>query len=155
MIHRDPHKRASINEYILRWNKDVFPKSFHQVFFQVASTYLRPQYMFSDMKIAIIRKYINSIWFTCFGKRHASVSESFNEPIEPFVFERIREDSIKEYEAYLVPSNELFVFLSRQNLQAMYETLTDDQQRTNNEDRDSIIVTVHWIGALLTTCFYP
>lgn len=33
MIHRDPYKRGSINEYILRWNKDVFPKSFHQVFF--------------------------------------------------------------------------------------------------------------------------
>lgn len=29
MIHREPHKRAPINEYIIRWNKEVFPKSFH------------------------------------------------------------------------------------------------------------------------------
>lgn len=33
MIHRDPHKRSPINEYIIRWNKEVFPKSFHQVYF--------------------------------------------------------------------------------------------------------------------------
>ena len=47
------------------------------------------------------------------------ITEGFNEPIEPFVFERLREDTIKQYEAYLVPSNELFVFLSKDNLEMM------------------------------------
>lgn len=75
------------------------------------------------MKVSLIRKYIDSIWFSCFNKRNASQTESFNEPIEPFVFERIREDTIRDFEAYLVPSNELFVFLSKQNLQAMYDSI--------------------------------
>ena len=72
--------------------------------------------MFSDMKISLIRKYINSIWYSCFGKKDAITQESFFEPIEPFVFEKIREDTIKDFEAHLVPSNELFIFLSKQNL---------------------------------------
>lgn len=33
MIHRDPYKRAPVSEYILRWNKEVFPRSFHQIYF--------------------------------------------------------------------------------------------------------------------------
>lgn len=33
MIHRDPYERASISEYIIRWNKEVFPRSFHQIYF--------------------------------------------------------------------------------------------------------------------------
>jgi len=85
--------------------------------------------MFSDMKVSLIRKYISSIWFSCFGKKNASYTENFSEPIEPFVFERIKEDTIKDFEAFLVPSNELFIFLSKQNLQAMYETLTDEQNK--------------------------
>lgn len=28
MIKRDPNERGPINEYILRWNKEVFPKVF-------------------------------------------------------------------------------------------------------------------------------
>lgn len=77
--------------------------------------------MFSDMKVSLIRKYINSIWHSCFGKKDASFEDEFNEPIEPFVFERIRDDTIKDFEAYLVPSNELFIFLSKQNLLEMYK----------------------------------
>ena len=42
MIHRDPNKRAPINEYIIRWNKDIFPKVFSQVYFSVGSTFVRP-----------------------------------------------------------------------------------------------------------------
>ena len=76
--------------------------------------------MFSDLKIGLIRKYINSIWFSCFGKQNAVVTENFSEPIEPFVFERLRVDTIHTYEAYLVPSNELFVFLSNDNLHMWY-----------------------------------
>eukprot|EP00347_Sterkiella_histriomuscorum_P000291 403376447 len=154
MIHRDHRKRAPINEYIIRWNKEIFPKSFHQVYFQLASTYVRPHFMFSDMKVSLIRKYINSIWYSCFGKKDASFENEFNEPIEPFVFERIRDDTIKDFEAYLVPSNELFIFLSKQNLQEMYK-LPEESQKVNQEDKDSIIVAVHLIGTLITSCFYP
>ncbi len=78
------------------------------------------------MKIGLIRKYINSIWFACFGKKNAVVSEKFNEPMEPFVFERLKEDTIEQYGSFLVPSNELFVFLSKGNLEALQETVQDD-----------------------------
>ena len=87
---------------------------------------MRNQFLFSDLKIGLIRKYINSIWFSCFGKRNATVSEGFNEPIEPLVFERLREDTIKQYERFLVPSNELFVFLTKDNLDTMYKALVDE-----------------------------
>jgi hypothetical protein len=56
---------------------------------------MRNQFLYSDLKIGLIRKYINSIWFTCFGKKNATVNQEFNEPIEPFVFERLRDDTIK------------------------------------------------------------
>lgn len=42
MIHRDSFKRHSITDYILRWSKDIFPNSFSQVYYQLASTFVRP-----------------------------------------------------------------------------------------------------------------
>lgn len=82
------------------------------------------------------------------------VSERFNEPTEPFVFERLREDTIEQYEKTLVPSNELFVFLTQQNLEAMYESVPDGHQPTTDE-KESILVAVHWIGVFMTSCYYP
>jgi hypothetical protein len=81
--------------------------------------------MFSDMKISLIRKYIDSIWYTCYGTKKGSVERNFSEPIEPFIFERIRDDSIKKFEAYLVPSNSYFVFLSKSNLEGVYDTMQE------------------------------
>ena len=92
----------------------MFPAVFSQVFFQLSSAFLRPQYLYSDLKLALARKYIASIWFSCFGAKKAS--SLFQEPVEPLVFERVaEEDTIAQYQAYLVPSNELFVFLSLEN----------------------------------------
>lgn len=115
---------------------------------------MRNQFLYSDLKIGLIRKYINSIWFTCFGKKNATVTVGFNEPVEPFVFERIRDDTIKQYEAYLVPSNELFVFLADENLEKMYESVPDDV-KTTYHDKDAILVVIHWIGVFLPSCYYP
>lgn len=126
MIQREPQERATINEYILLWSKDVLPAVFTQVFYQINSAFVRSQFLFSDLKIGLIRKYINSIWFTCFGKKNAIITKGFHEPIEPFVFERIREDTIEQYKGFLVPSNELFVFLSEENLTALYQSYPDD-----------------------------
>ena len=120
MIHRDMNKRLGVTEYLIKWNNDVFPSVFSQVYFQLGSTFVRPQLMFSDFKISLIRKYISSIWFSCFGKRNVVAEALFSEPIDPFIFERIRDDTIKQFEAYLIPSNDLFVFLNKANLEAMY-----------------------------------
>lgn len=120
--------------------------------FQINSAFVRNEYLFSDLKIGLIRKYINSIWNSCFGKKNAVVSESFNEPIEPFVFERIRDDTLLQYDSYLVPSNELFVFLSPLQLEEIYKT---DSSKRTHDDKEAIIVVVHWIGVFITTCYYP
>lgn len=118
MISTDPQKRGDINEIIIKW-KEVFPRSFHQIYFHLASSFVRPKFLFSDMKISLVRKYLNAIWFSCFGKKDAT--KNFGEPVDPFVFERVREDQIADFEAYLVPSNDLFVFLNSQRLQGVYE----------------------------------
>jgi hypothetical protein len=119
MINRDPDERNSISDYIIQWKSQVLPEVFTNVFYQINSAFVRNEFLYSDLKIGLIRKYINSIWFGCFGKKDAIVTEWFNEPIEPFVFERLKEDTIEQYGSYLVPSNELFVFLAKNNLEAL------------------------------------
>lgn len=78
---------------------------------------MRPQFLFADQKIALIRKYINSIWFICFGKKNGVVTDEFNEPMDVNTFERIRRDTINEFQEYLIPSNELFTFLDKRTLE--------------------------------------
>lgn len=41
MISINPDERLSITEYIISWNKEVFPQVFSQVLFQVNSTFVR------------------------------------------------------------------------------------------------------------------
>jgi hypothetical protein len=82
------------------------------------------------------------------------VTEKFHEPIEPLVFERLREDTIEKYNGFLVPSKELFVFLSHDNLEALYQSYPDGQETTQN-DREAIMVAAHWIGTMLPSCYYP
>lgn len=48
MIDREPATRLSINQYIQKWNTDVFPRCFSQVYFQLGSVFVRPQFLFSD-----------------------------------------------------------------------------------------------------------
>ncbi len=112
MIHRDPKERLSISEYLFQWKKEVLPEVFTYVLYDINSTFVRNQYMFSDMKVGVIRKYINQIWFLCFGKRNAEIAEGFNEPIDPFVADRIKDDTIEKLRPSLVPSNEHFVFMT-------------------------------------------
>ena len=59
----------------------------------------------------------------CFGKRNAEVAEGFNEPIDPFVAERIRDDTIEKLRPSLVPSNEHFVFMSQANFEVYLKTV--------------------------------
>ena len=101
-----------MSEYLYQWKKEVLPDVFTQVLYDINSTFVRSEYMFSDMKVSVIRKYSNQIWFLCFGKRNAEVNEGFNEPIDPFVAERIKDDTIDKHRPYLIPSNEHFVFMS-------------------------------------------
>lgn len=132
----------------------MLPSVFSEVFFQLNSAFMRPKYLYSDFKIALIRKYIDSIWFSCYGVKDAAAKERFYEPTEPYILESLEEDTIKQNERNLVPSNELFFFLSPQNLQALYETMPDPIQKSA-DDKEAILVAVHWIGVFMTSCLYP
>jgi hypothetical protein len=110
--------------------------------------------LYSDFKIGLIRKYIDSIWFSCFGVKGASARERFYEPTEPYILESLEEDTIRQNERSLVPSNELFFFLSASNLQALCETMPDPIKKTS-DDKEAILVAVHWIGVFMTSCLYP
>jgi hypothetical protein len=59
MIKVDPKERLSISDYIFQWKKEVLPDVFTHVLYDINSTFIRSQYMFSDLKIGLIRKYIN------------------------------------------------------------------------------------------------
>jgi hypothetical protein len=59
MISRDPKERLSISEYLFQWKKEVLPSVFTHVLYDINSTFVRSEYMFSDLKVGLIRKYIN------------------------------------------------------------------------------------------------
>ncbi len=52
---------------------------------------MRPLYMYSDYKIALIRKHIFSIWYSCFGEPKL---DDLCEPVSYEIFERIKNDPI-------------------------------------------------------------
>jgi hypothetical protein len=96
MIDIEPSKRPLIDDAIKEWNTRVMPQSFSRVFFQLSSSFVRPQYLYSDLKISMLRKYMPSIWRTCFDStmKPAEVSRKFREPIERVIFEKLRKLSL-------------------------------------------------------------
>ena len=127
------------------------PHSFEKVFFQLSSIiFNRPQYLFSDMKISLLRKYISSIWRTCFDSKlkPIEVSKMFKEPLERIIFDKLREDGIEAFNTKLIPGEPMFNFLSPSDKQ-------EQDFEIKQGDKDSIIVMIHWIGAFINTCYYP
>jgi hypothetical protein len=70
------------------------------------------------------------------------------------VAERIKDDTIESFRNFLVPSNDLFVFMSHSNFDAYLSTVSSDP-KVRQDDKDAIIVVVNWLGAFLPTCYYP
>jgi len=62
MIALDPQKRNHIDAYKDRWLQVIFPSSFTGIFFQLGSVILRENLLFSDERIAMLRKYIDASW---------------------------------------------------------------------------------------------
>jgi hypothetical protein len=56
----------------------------------------------------------------------------------------VREDTISQFEAYLVPSNELFIFLNQKHLEQSYET--ERGYAPGSDDKEGILIIVHFIG---------
>lgn len=72
----------------------------------------------------------------------------FKEPIERVIFEKLREDDIEDYNSVLVPSSTLFDFLAPASKEPLKLKITED-------DKESMLILIHWIGAFLSTCYYP
>lgn len=90
-----------------------------------------------------------SIWRACVDshKKPKEISRYFKEPIERMVFEKLREDNIAHFNSVLVPT-QFEQFISQ----------TDDKDlgiEISEDDKDSLIIVIHWIGNFLTTCYYP
>jgi len=100
------------------------------------------------MKISLLRKYMPSIWRTCFNKKmsNESVHAMFQEPMERSVFDKLTEDSIIEHNRVLIPTCHLFEFLKPEDEQATLVRV---------ESKESAIVLIHWIGVFIGTCFFP
>lgn len=100
------------------------------------------------MKISLLRKYMPSIWRSCFDKKmdNKSVLAMFKEPIERSIFDKLTEDGIVEHNRVLIPTCNLFDFLE-----------TDDEQATiiRNESKESAIILTNWIGVFISTAYYP
>lgn len=159
MIDLEPPNRPTIDACLKEWNDAVMPKSYSRVFFQLSSSFVRPTYLYSDLKISLLRKYMPSIWRTCFDSsiKPSKVSKMFHEPIERIIFEKLREDGMNEnneddIEAHhnrgLYPGKGMFDFLPLSNKRVLDFDI-------ENEDKEAVIILIHWIGAFVGTCFYP
>jgi len=102
------------------------------------------------MKVSLLRKFMPSIWRTCFNPSMSSkeVTRMFKEPIERTVFEKLREDNIVEYNDVLIPSCSQFELLAPNSDIELEPELRDT-------DKESAIVLIHWIGAFISTCYFP
>lgn len=123
------------------------PQSFPRVLFQLSSSFVRPMYLYSDLKLSLLRKYMPSIWRACFNSEltPVQVSKMFREPIERVIFENLREDDILHYNSVLKPT---FDFLEPTSSVSL-------GFKPGQADRDSSLILIHWIGAFLSTCYYP
>lgn len=150
MIDADPSKRPGINECLQQLNDSFFPRAYSRVFFQLSSSFLRSQYLYSDMKISLLRKYIPSVWRCCLDSSMLpkDIHRKFREPIERLVFDKIRQDNMASLNEDLVPSNTLFEFLSFDNSDILNFDIKE-------QDKDSVIIFILWIGSFIGTCYYP
>lgn len=76
----------------------------------------------------------------------------FLEPIERLIYERIRNDGIKEHNDNIEPTKTFHNFV---DLPDSALPLGFSQLKLKDIDRESVIVVVHWIGSNLATCYYP
>ena len=91
-----------------------------------------------------------SIWRGCFDSKAepSAVLKMFHEPIERMVFEKLKEDNISHINSVLIPSCNLFEFISPTDQEPLRFEITED-------DQESIIILIHWIGAFIGTCYFP
>jgi hypothetical protein len=76
------------------------------------------------------------------------IVKMFREPIERAVFEKLREDNVEAFNGVLIPSNTLFEFISPK------DTVDLDFEIQEN-DSDGVLILIHWIGAFISTCYFP
>lgn len=92
-----------------------------------------------------------SIWKSCFQHDISAqdVHAKFFEPLERTIFDKLREDDIVAHNDSINPKGAGFDFITPDdnNSKELFET--------SQEDRSSIITVVHWIGAFISSCYFP
>ena len=98
------------------------------------------------MKIALIRKYIFSIWRECldYSATQDQVASFFLEPQERTIFDLIKNDGLIEAAQNLIPSG--FNFSNIKARKNPNSDMSKDQ---------SIIIVLNWIGSCIQTCHFP
>ena len=94
---------------------------------------------------------MQSIWKSCF-QRDISAQEvhaKFFEPLERTIFDKLREDDIIMHNDLITHEDAGFDFI------ALNDNLTKELLEISQEDRNSIITVVHWIGAFISSCYFP
>lgn len=150
MISIDPSKRPSIAVCIKMWNEKSMPISFHKILYQLTSSYVRPQYLFSDMKIALLRKYMPSIWQTQIDSKLTTlqIQKKFFEPMERTIFDFIRDDAINDHNGILIPSCSLFEFIEQ-------DSISPHKWEITEQDIESATIIIQQIGTFIETCYFP
>lgn len=152
MISLDPQQRYHIDVYRDKWLEKVFPKSFSGIFFQLGSVILRENLLFSDEKIAMIRKYIDASWIACFGEEIGN--QELVTPTNQDIFEYLRFENFPNIITDLYPDFDCIISHKNNGERAIkfveFETAKDKQNAN-----DSALVLVIMIGTFLPSCRYP
>ena len=161
MIALDPSERFTAEKQLQRWNTQVFPPSFSGLFYQMGACYFRPQFLYSDERISLVRRNIDAVWYSCFGK---FLDDSlFIEPIHSSVFERLREDGLISVTEQLVPPLDLVFSVNEAGEKAFRPIQHDEEEEEEvksggsriRRNSASALVLIWQIGMFLPTCLYP
>ena len=69
MINVNPQERPTASGCLQEWAERAMPLSFSKVLFQLNSRFVLPHYIYSDLRISLVRKYIPTIFKTCFDTK--------------------------------------------------------------------------------------
>ena len=152
MISVDPQNRKSIDAYRLDWINRIFPFSFKSIMFQLGSWMLRENIIFSDERIAMIRKYFDAVWISCFGEEIGATDLLV--PTNPLIFEYLKFQNFPNIISDLFPDYDCIIS-HKNNGERLIQKLEFTTEREKENASDSTLVLINMIGTFLMTCRFP
>lgn len=152
MISVDPQNRKSIDVYRLEWINRVFPKSFKSILFQLGSAMLRENIIFSDERIAMIRKYFDAVWVSCFEEEMDT--KELIAPTPPKIFEFLKFENFPTIISDVLPDYDCIIN-HKNNGERDIQLMDYKTDREKDLANDSSLVLVTMIGTFLMSARYP